>query len=70
MKHGSATPLFASERSAARLLDMKASEFRSLVENGHLPRPRKIGGMDRWEVAELTQIVNGETAMAAMGMEW
>lgn len=52
-------PLFAAERTAAQLLDMKPAEFRSLVEGGHLPRPRKFGGFDRWDVGELTRIISG-----------
>ena len=54
-------PLFATERTAAQLLDMKPSEFRLLVAGGHLPRPRKFGGFDRWDVRELTRIVSGAT---------
>ena len=56
-------PLFASERTAARLLDMKPSEFVRLVEQGALPKPVKIGGeFVRWSVKELEAIKTG-TAM-------
>jgi hypothetical protein len=40
-----ADPIFANEVSAAQLLDMKLDEFRSLVEEGHVPiasRPRLL----------------------------
>lgn len=62
-------PLFASEQNAARLLDMKPAEFRALVETGHLPRPRQIGGHERWDTDELRRIINGEAAEMG-GMEW
>lgn len=55
-----ATPLFASERTAARLLDMKPREFLALVSAGALPRPVKIGGkFERWSVKELEAIKTG-----------
>jgi hypothetical protein len=63
-------PIFASERTAARLMDMKPAEFRALVEGGHLPRPREIGGLQRWDVAELRRIVNGEAAEGMGGVQW
>ena len=53
----SVTPLFASERTAAALLDMKPAEFRSLVDGGALPKPNRLG---RWEVEELAAIVRGK----------
>lgn len=55
--------LYASERSAARLLDMKPAEFRSLVEAGALPRPVKIAGeVERWRVKDLDAIAGGSLA--------
>lgn len=52
--------LYASERSAARLLDMKPAEFRSLVDVGALPRPTKLAGnVERWRVADLDAIMRG-----------
>lgn len=54
-------PILASETSAARLLDMKLAEFRSLVEAGHLPRGREIApGLWRWATEDLRRIVSGE----------
>lgn len=41
-------PLFASAATAAKLLDMKPSQFRTLVAEGVLPRPVEIGGETRW----------------------
>ncbi|WP_353142641.1 hypothetical protein [Paracoccus sp. (in: a-proteobacteria)] len=49
-------PLFVSERTAAKLLDMKPSEFMSLVNAGALPRAVRH---NRWDVAELQAIMRG-----------
>lgn len=54
-------PLYASERSAARLLDMRPAEFRALVEAGVLPRPVCIAGkIERWKVSMLDDILSGK----------
>lgn len=64
---GRPAPLYASEASAARLLDMKLGEFRALVEAGHLPRGREIApGFVRWPVDDLRRIAAGE-AIEGMG---
>ncbi len=56
----SPSPLFASERTAAKLLDMKPSEFMELVELGVLPKPFKIGErIVRWSVKDLEAIRTG-----------
>ena len=59
-------PIFAGERSAAKLLDLKPAEFSALVESGHLPKPRDIGGFERWDVLDLRRIISGE-AIDGMG---
>lgn len=66
MKHA---PLFASELTAARLLDMKPAKFRELVEAGHLPPPHDIGGEKRFDVAELQKVVRGDL-IGGGGMQW
>lgn len=63
-------PILASEATAARLLDMKPGEFRSLVEGGHLPRARDVGGFKRWDVEELRRIAKGEAAEGLGDVEW
>ncbi len=64
-------PLFASEASAARLLDMKPAEFRSLVEAGHLPRGREIApGIIRWPVDDLRRIASGEAVEGMEDVQW
>ncbi len=55
-------PLFANDRNAAALLDMKPAEFRGLVDDGVLPRPTKIGDFERWDVEQLQSIARGDAA--------
>lgn len=59
---GQQTPLFASERTAAQLLDMKLVEFRALVQAGALPGPTRL---DRWDVSELQAIMRGQALFHA-----
>ena len=63
-------PLFATDRTAAKLLDMKPDDFRRLVDGGHLPKPRDIGGMERWDVPELCKIINGEAVDGMADVDW
>jgi hypothetical protein len=53
------TPIFASERTAARLLDMSVAEFQRLVKEGSLPPATRL---DRWDVEELRRIMRGDAA--------
>lgn len=62
--------ILASERTAARLLDMKPGTFRDLVKEGVLPKPLEIGGLERWDVEQLKAIVNGRIAEGAELIEW
>lgn len=55
----SITPIFASERTAAKLLDMDVREFQRLVAEGALPGP---GPLNRWDVEELRRIARGDAA--------
>jgi hypothetical protein len=66
-----AAPILANEASAARLLDMKLAEFRSLVDAGHLPRPREIApGVPRWVVDDLRRIASGEASEGMGDVPW
>ncbi|WP_299553219.1 hypothetical protein [uncultured Tateyamaria sp.] len=56
------TILFAGDKKAAALLDMKPTEFRGLVDEGVLPKPTKIGGFERWDVEQLQSIARGDAA--------
>lgn len=62
-------PIFATDRTSAKLLDMKLLQFLELVEAGALPKPVKIGGqLVRWSVKELEAIKTGEIMEAEF--EW
>lgn len=64
-------PIFASETSAARLLDIKPAEFRALVDAGHLPRGREIApGLVRWPVDDLRRIAGGESVEGLGDVQW
>lgn len=63
-------PILANERSAAKLLDMKPAEFRNLVDEGHLPKPRLIAGFERWDVEDLRLIASGDQASGMAGVQW
>ena len=52
-------PILASEKTAAALLDMKPSEFRSLVKMGALPPAENIHGFQRWRVKDLEAVATG-----------
>lgn len=54
---GQVQPLFASASTAAKLLDMKPSEFQQLVDSGSLPGPVKHY---RWDVEQIRAIMRGE----------
>ena len=53
-------PIAVQEQTAAAMLDMKPCEFRRLVTDGHLPPPKLIGGLPRWDTQTLRRIVSGE----------
>lgn len=64
-------PILASENSAAKMLDMKLAEFRSLVEAGLLPRGREIApGFRRWAVDELRLIATGHACDGMDDIKW
>lgn len=54
--------LFVGEKRAAELFDMKPAEFRGLVDDGVLPKPRPIGPHERWDVEQLQSIARGDEA--------
>ncbi|MVO14832.1 hypothetical protein [Parasedimentitalea huanghaiensis] len=67
---GKLTPLAVGERNAAKLMDMTLPEFKSLVKCGSLPAPVQIAqGPQRWRVADLDAILNGE-AMNSEQITW
>jgi hypothetical protein len=60
-------PLFASEQTAARLLDMKRSDFARLVEEGSLPRATKF---ERWDVEQLQKSMRGDMIEGLENTVW
>lgn len=71
MSMAKVSPIFASERTAAELLDMRVPEFRTLVTAGHLPRGREITpGLVRWSVDDLRKILNGHAAEGMADVVW
>jgi hypothetical protein len=63
------TPILANEKTAAALLDMPVTEFRALVDGGHLPKGREIApGVIRWEAEALRQIARGDAIDG--GIQW
>lgn len=66
-----ATPLLASETTAARLLDLGTRQFRALVDEGHLPKGREIApGIVRWDTDLLKKISNGQLAGDWGQIQW
>jgi hypothetical protein len=62
-------PLFVSETTAARMLELKVSEFRALRAAGTLPPPRALCGIERYDVDELRRVIRGED-VGGGAMEW
>lgn len=56
-------PLAVADRTAAKMLDMPLARFRQYVEQGALPKPCRIGGDERWRVADLDAILSGTAAL-------
>lgn len=63
-------PILASAATAARLLDMRESEFRKLVDDGLLPRPVSLAGLERWDTHALRRIATGAAVDGMEGVEW
>jgi len=56
---GRIAPIAVAERTAAKMMDMKPSDFRRLVQCGSLPSPVRISGLERWRVSDLESVLNG-----------
>lgn len=55
--------LAVTDRTAATMLDMSATQFSRLVSAGALPQPVTLpGGIARWRVADLVAIIDGFAA--------
>ena len=64
------TPMLANEKTAATLLDMKPTDFRRLVEEGHLPKGKTIGGFTRWDTEDLLRIIRGDVVEGMGSVQW
>lgn len=63
------SPILASDKTAAALLDMRLAEFRRLVEAGVLPPGREIApGLVRWDTEQLRAIGRGDVMDG--GYQW
>ena len=63
------TPLFATEKHTAQLLDMSQKDFLKLVKQGALPRPIEIGGLNRLDVEGIKALLSGNAAKPREGLE-
>jgi hypothetical protein len=64
-------PIFASEATAAKLLDMKKAEFQHLVAQGHLPDGKEIApGRKRWSIDLLQRIGGGQEVSGLADVKW
>lgn len=59
-------PEFAAPERAAKLLDMKPADLRAQIEAGNLPPPKRIGTLERFDMAELRAVIRGQTAGAGV----
>ncbi|EBA18364.1 hypothetical protein RSK20926_11614 [Roseobacter sp. SK209-2-6] len=59
-----------AETGAAKMMDMKPSEFRELVAQGVLPRPRKVGPYERWDAEELRAVMRGDFVDGFEDVRW
>lgn len=63
-------PIAVCEKNAAKMLDMPVQSFRSLVADGVLPRPRKIGPHERWDADELRATLRGQLIDGYEDVQW
>ncbi|SLN38833.1 hypothetical protein PEL8287_01894 [Roseovarius litorisediminis] len=65
------TPIMASETTAARLLDLRTTEFKALVDEGHLPPGHEIApGVVRWDIEVLKRISVGDVTELWDQIQW
>ena len=51
--------LAVKAETAARMLDLPVAEFLRLVDAHALPPPRRIGDVERWDVAQIEATLRG-----------
>jgi hypothetical protein len=67
---GKISPLAVAERTAAKMMDMAPAQFRELVAQGVLPRPRKVGPLERWDAEELRSVMRGDFVDGYEDVQW
>jgi predicted DNA-binding transcriptional regulator AlpA len=67
---GHIAPIAVAEKNAAKMLDMRPNEFRNLVNEGILPRPRKVGPFERWDADELKAVMRGDGGDGFEDVKW
>lgn len=68
-------PRLVGREAAAAYVGLSASKFDMLVQDGRMPRPRRIDSRRLWDVRQLDAAaddlpVDGGPDMVAMGNEW
>ncbi|MBY6043290.1 hypothetical protein [Phaeobacter italicus] len=49
---------------------MAPAQFRELVAQGVLPRPRKVGPLERWDAEELRSVMRGDFVDGYEDVQW
>ncbi|MBM1813443.1 helix-turn-helix transcriptional regulator [Pseudosulfitobacter pseudonitzschiae] len=55
-------PIAVRDTTAAKMLDLPATVFRKLVNEGALPPPCNLGGHVRWRVSDIQAILDGQAS--------
>lgn len=63
-------PIACGEKKAASMFDLSPKDFRALVDDGTFPKPKRLGGCERWDIAELKAIFRGEKVDGFEDVQW
>jgi len=55
---------------ASKALSLTKSQFLALVDEGVLPKPRKLGPYERWDAQELQATLRGERVSGYEDVKW
>jgi prophage regulatory protein len=59
--HPTTPPCLVDVEAAARMLDISARSIWRFVEQGHFPKPLRLGRATRWRLSDLEEFI-GELA--------
>ncbi|KUP90937.1 helix-turn-helix transcriptional regulator [Tritonibacter horizontis] len=62
-------PIAVRDTTAAKMLDLPATEFHKLVNAGALPKPCNLGHHVRWRVSDIQAILDGHAARPSEDFE-